>query len=99
MLVVEHHNIGQLLVDMMVQVHLMHFHTLVVVFADSVVDNLLFVVVEKQQLNHVEVVVVLDHWLWHMDHHDNLHKHHNHYKKNLFILLEKETNINREGGF
>jgi hypothetical protein len=97
MLVVEHHNIGQELVHMMVQVHLMYFHMLVVVFADSLVDNL-FVVVEKQQLNHVELVV-LDHLLLHMDHHDNLYKHHTHYKKNIFILLKKEKIINRDGAF
>jgi hypothetical protein len=84
MLVVEHHNIGQEVVHMTVQVHLVHFHKLVVVFADSMADNLFVVVVEKQQVNHVELVVV-DHWLLHMDHYDSLNKHHTHYKKNIFF--------------
>ncbi len=84
MLVVEHHNIGQVLVHRMVQVHLMHFRTLVVVFVDSVVDNPFVVAVDKQQLNHAEVLVLV-HLLLHMDHRDNLNKHHNHCKMNRFI--------------
>ncbi len=70
----------------------MHFHMFVVVFVDLVVDNLLVVVVDMQQLNHVEVVV-LDRSLFHMDHHGNLHKHHTHYKKIIFSLLKKEKQI------
>jgi GMP synthase PP-ATPase subunit len=91
MLVVEHHNIGP------EQVHLMHFHRLVVVFADSVVGKLLAAVVDRQRLNHVEVLVV-DHLLLRMDHRDNLHKHHNHYKTNILILLKKEKILNRDDG-
>ncbi len=99
MLVVEHHNIGRELVHMMPQVCLMHFHKVVVVFVDLVVDNLfVVVVVETPQLDHDEVVV-LDYLLLHMDQDDNLHKHHNHYKKNRFIFLKKILNINRDGGF
>jgi hypothetical protein len=98
MLVVEHHNIGRELVHMKLQVCLMHFHKVVVV-VDLVVDNLfVVVVVETAQVDHVEVVV-LDYLLLHMDQDDNLHKHHNHYKKNIFILLKKILNINRDGGF
>jgi hypothetical protein len=78
---------------MTVEVHWMHFHMFVVVFVDSMVDNLPVVVVaDKQQVHQVELVV-LDHLLFHMDHYDNWHKHHNHYKENIFILFKKEKNI------
>ena len=93
MLVVEHHNIGQVLGHMTLQEYLMHFHMLVVVFVDLVEDNLVVVVVDMQQLNHVEGMVVVDHPLFHMDHHGNLHKHHTHYKKIIFSSLKKEKQI------
>ncbi len=65
----------------------MHFHMFVVAFVDSVVDNLSdAVVVDRQQLNQVERVV-LDHLLFHMDHYDNWHKHHNHYKREYIYFI------------
>lgn len=79
----------------MVQVHLMYCHIHAAVLVDSLADMRdAVVLVDKQQLNRVEVEL-------HRDHHDNWNMHCNHWKKrDLGLLKDREKcSANRDGGF